>query len=128
MKLAELEPGIYKVRINKGPSIIKPDKNAPKASAHLLFVKGSGEQKTYRLDNNIAQPKRYFVADEREFEVIKKLSDVSINTQRIYLTWKDQEGDDYLFTTSDAWALRAMFDEFKFLAQPFNFRPQRKRR
>jgi hypothetical protein len=32
------------------------------------------------------------------------------------------------FSTSDAWALRAMFEEFKFLAHPFNFIPQRKRK
>ncbi|MBS1682168.1 MAG: hypothetical protein JST48_10675 [Bacteroidetes bacterium] len=85
MKLAELEQGIYKVKVNKSTSIIKPNKNAPKASAHLLFVKGFGEQKTYRLDNGIAQPKKYFVADEREFEVVRKLGDIPVNVQRIYL-------------------------------------------
>jgi len=128
MKLAELEPGIYKVKINKGDSIIKPDKTEPRPTAHLLFVKGSGEQKTYRLDNELAQTKKYFVADESEFEVIRKITQVSINRQRIHLTWKDEDGDSYLFSTTDAWALKAMFEEFKFLADQFNFRPQRKRK
>jgi hypothetical protein len=97
MKIAELESRIYKVRIHSTPPLIKSDKNSPKATAHLLFVKGHGEKRTYQLDNGLAADRKHFLVDENEFEVVRRVSQPIINRQSIFLTWKDDEGDDYVF-------------------------------
>src|SRR5258708_15562025 len=124
MKISELEVGIYKVRIHEGPPLIKPDKNFPKATAHLLFVKGHGEKRTYQLDNGLAADRRHFLVDENEFEVVKRVSPPKVTRGTIFLAWKDDEGDDYVFHATDAWHLKTIFEEFPFLVEAFDFRPR----
>src|SRR5258708_32408165 len=102
MKISELEVGIYKVRIHEGPPLITPDKNSPQATAHLLFVKGHGEKRTYQLDDGLAVEGQHFLVDESEFEVVRRVSQPIITRQSIFLTWKDDEGDDYVFHATDA--------------------------
>jgi len=127
MKISELEAGIYKVRIHSGPPLIKPDKNSPKATAHFLFVKGHGEKRTYQLDNGLAVDRKHFLVDESEFEVVKRSTLPIITHPKIFLTWKDDEGDDYVFNATDAWHLRTLFEGQPFLSEAFNFKPRRKR-
>ena len=127
MKISELEAGIYKVRIHSAPPLIKPDKSSPQATAHLLFVKGNGEKRTYQLDDGLAVDRQHFLVDESEFEVVRRLAQPIIAHTSIFLTWKDEEGDNYVFHTTDAWHLRTKFEEFSFLAEAFNFLPRRRR-
>ncbi len=127
MKISEIEAGIYKVRIHSAPPLIKPDKNSPKATAHLLFVKGHGEKRTYQLDFGLAVDRQHFLVDEREFEVVRRVPQPTITRQSIFLTWRDEEGDDYVFHATDAWHLRTLFEEQPFLSEPFNFKARRKR-
>jgi len=127
MKISELEEGIYKVRIHSGPPFIKPDKNSPKATAHLLFVKGHGEKRTYQLDHGLAAERKHFLVDESEFEVLRRVSQPIMTRQSIFLTWKDEEGDDYVFNATDAWHLRTLFEGFPFLAEAFNFLRKKRR-
>src|SRR6478736_2469751 len=125
MKVSELGPGIYKVRVHQPPPLLKGSRSWPVPTAHILTIKGHGESRTYQLDDQLPATRKYFLIDEHEFQVVRKLTDPVFNMASIHLTWEDEEGDRFAFSTRDAWTLRQLFDDFPFLTRPFNYRPKR---
>lgn len=125
-KVSELGPGIYKVRIQQAPPLIALSRNWPSPTAHILTIKGHGESRTYQLDDQLPTTRKYFIIDEHEFEIVRKLSEPVFNMASIHLTWEDQEGDRFAFSTRDAWTLKQLFEDFPFLTKPFNYRSKRR--
>lgn len=114
-----MEPEIYKVKIDKRSR----DKTIPRPTAHLLFVRGNGEKKTYQLDNETPGFKKY---DDSKFTVIKKVTQMKVISSGIHFSWKDEEGDSYVFSTTDGWGLKHMLDQFEFLSEAFGVKLERK--
>ena len=126
MKISELGPGLYKVRIQKPPPLIRDTRSFPKPTAHLLQVKGHGAERSYKIDNELEVKRDHFVIDEDEFEIVKKLSIPSVDMVRIAITWIDEEGDEYALQTHDTWGIKNLIDEFPFLKGPLNYKARRR--
>jgi hypothetical protein len=128
MSIHELPAGFYKIKRRRDAYMSRRKGTFFMGSIHIMQVKHQNGGKMICIDNGPEYTVHYFLEQEGEdFEVIKRIGEFpQINRPRITLTWQDEQGDEFKLTVADAWSLRNIFDKFRFLAAPFNFRPKNK--
>lgn len=122
MKIKELSPGIYKIRkeVYVPYGAKRPVSN--NNTIQLLTVVGMGQARRYYFDQDTLGQKPEEVEDMEGYEILSKYeSTPQVNHQSISLSFRDGAGDKFEFRVTDAWGLRNMFEQLKWLQVPFGY-------
>lgn len=123
MKLDELTPGLYKIRLAEYTPIGLRKK---RTSIHLLRVEGSGTKCKCYLDHDTLGEHPSKVSYLSEYEILGKYDGPpQVNRPSISISFFDNDGSEIQLTMHDFWQVRNMLDAMPWLKKPLGFTPRK---
>lgn len=127
MKMTDLSPGWYKVRPQEYNAYGAKHRRKNNNVIEILRVIGVGDNKRYYLDHDTVGAHPRDMTSLGNYEIVSKYDgEPTISKCRISISFQDASGTEFVFSVTDVWGLRNLFEFIPWLKKPFGYVPRKR--